>query len=199
MSQDNKYSIDVLLKFAFTVGLVLIVFNTIIAYPKYIFSMFPFIRQPILFICNKLPEICLHPYLIKLLYYTIFTLISFGIEIKKIPSTIQKKVAMFIGITIVVTTDYWLHINFTALSHLIHSSISLFLYVLFLVLIRRHFFYFSKKDQFNEKNEEFNQTKKLMTNPYSVNIKLRDGWINVINPFRGCIVMEPQALVKHSQ
>ena len=28
-----------------------------------------------------------------------------------------------------------------------------------------------------------------MTNPYSVNIKLRDGWINVINPFRGCIVM----------
>ena len=55
--------------------------------------------------------------------------------------------------------------------------------------IRRHFFYFSKKDQFNEKNEEFKQTKTLMTNPYSVNIKMKNGWINVVNPFRGCIVM----------
>ena len=189
MPQDNKYSIDILLKFAFTLGLVLIIFNTIITYPKFIFNEFSFIRKPVLFVCEKIPIICVHSYLIKLIYYTIFTLISFGIEIKRIPSTTQKKVAMLIGLIFVVLTDYWLHVDFSAVSHLIHSTISLFLYLLFLVLIRRHFFYFSKKDQFNEKNEEFTQTKDLMTNPYSVNIKLKKGWINVINPFRGCIVM----------
>lgn len=189
MAQDNKYSIDILLKFAFAFGLSLIVFNTIIIYPNETLTKYPFLRKPVVSICTNIKEICRSPYLIKLLYYTIFTLISFGIEIKRVPSTTKKKILLFIGIVFIIISDYWLHLNRTYVSHLIHSIISLLIYILFLVAIRRHFFYFSKKDQFNEKNEAFNQTKTLMTNPYSVNIKMKNGWINVINPFRGCIVM----------
>ena len=189
MAQENKYSIDILLKFAFAFGLSLIVLHTILIYPRAILTEYPFLRKPIQFICTKIPEICRAPHLIKLTYYAIFTLIPFGIEIKRMPSTSKKKILIFIGLIFILISDYWLHVSFSFVSNLIHSTIAIIFYVLVLVALRRHFFYFSKKDQFNEKNEEFKQTKTLMTNPYSVNIKMKNGWINVVNPFRGCIVM----------
>lgn len=53
------------------------------------------------------------------------------------------------------------------------------------------------KDRFNYENESFEQTSKLEENEYSVNIpmnyyhkgKFRDGWINIVNPFRGTWVV----------
>lgn len=52
-------------------------------------------------------------------------------------------------------------------------------------------------DRFNFENESFEQSKDLVDNEYSVNIpmifywkkKMRHGWINIINPFRGTIVL----------
>lgn len=49
------------------------------------------------------------------------------------------------------------------------------------------------KDRFNFENESFEQCEKKSVTPYSVNIpmryyykgKFREGWINIINPFRG--------------
>jgi hypothetical protein len=53
-----------------------------------------------------------------------------------------------------------------------------------------------KKDIFNTENETFPQEERKLENEYSVNLpakyrlkdKIRDSWINVINPFRGLLV-----------
>ncbi|NEW81687.1 MAG: type IV secretory system conjugative DNA transfer family protein [Mariniphaga sp.] len=53
------------------------------------------------------------------------------------------------------------------------------------------------KDRFNVENESFLQQEKLMLNVYSVNLRtsylyhgeLREGWINIVNPFRATMVI----------
>ena len=45
------------------------------------------------------------------------------------------------------------------------------------------------KDQFNKKNKLFEQEKRKIENPYSVNIKTEDGWLNIVNPFRATMVL----------
>jgi len=45
------------------------------------------------------------------------------------------------------------------------------------------------KDQFNKKNRLFKQEKRRIENEYSVNIKTKDGWLNIINPFRATMVL----------
>src|SRR5690606_14783064 len=53
------------------------------------------------------------------------------------------------------------------------------------------------QDVFNKENETFPQEERLLTNPYSVNLparyrlkeKYRKSWINIINPFRGVMVL----------
>ena len=53
------------------------------------------------------------------------------------------------------------------------------------------------EDRFNFENESFQQSETLVTNDYSVNIpmiyywkrRMHRGWINIINPFRGTIVL----------
>ena len=53
------------------------------------------------------------------------------------------------------------------------------------------------EDRFNFENESFQQSETLVANDYSVNIpmiyywkrKMHRGWINIINPFRGTIVL----------
>ena len=52
-------------------------------------------------------------------------------------------------------------------------------------------------DPFNYENESFMQETKLMANDYSINLPTKfwykkkqwEGWINVVNPFRGAIVL----------
>ncbi len=54
-----------------------------------------------------------------------------------------------------------------------------------------------KHDIFNEENETFPQEERLLENEYSINLpakyqlknKVRSSWINVINPFRGIMVL----------
>lgn len=53
------------------------------------------------------------------------------------------------------------------------------------------------KDRFNRENESFKQEEERMENDYSVNLKTRykhqkrerEGWINLVNPFRGSMVI----------
>ncbi len=55
----------------------------------------------------------------------------------------------------------------------------------------------SDKDPFNLENESFRQEEKLIENEYSINLptryyynkEYRNGWINVVNPFRASIVL----------
>jgi hypothetical protein len=57
------------------------------------------------------------------------------------------------------------------------------------VLIRKLINIRLMDDRFGREGRKFKQTKSLVDNAYSVNIKTKDGWINVINPFRGNIVI----------
>jgi len=53
------------------------------------------------------------------------------------------------------------------------------------------------KDRFNIENESFEQTEKLLNTEYSVNIPMsyyykkrrHKGWINIVNPFRGSLIL----------
>ena len=53
------------------------------------------------------------------------------------------------------------------------------------------------KDIFNKENETFPQEERLLENEYSINLparyqlknKIKDSWINIINPFRGVMVL----------
>lgn len=53
-----------------------------------------------------------------------------------------------------------------------------------------------KKDIFNTENETFPQEERLLDNEYSINLpakyqlkdRIRDSWINIINPFRGILI-----------
>ena len=63
--------------------------------------------------------------------------------------------------------------------------------------ISRYYNYKLGEDRFNFENESFQQSEELNENPYSVNIpmiyyfkgRMHKGWIKIINPFRGTIVM----------
>ena len=63
--------------------------------------------------------------------------------------------------------------------------------------ISRFYNYKLGEDRFNFENESFQQSEELNENPYSVNIpmiyyfkrRMHKGWINIINPFRGTIVL----------
>ena len=63
--------------------------------------------------------------------------------------------------------------------------------------IAKYYNYKVGEDRFNFENESFQQSEALVSNDYSVNIpmiyywkrKMRKGWINIINPFRGTIVL----------
>ncbi len=55
----------------------------------------------------------------------------------------------------------------------------------------------NNKDIFNKENETFPQEERLLKNEFSINLparyrlknKIRDSWINIINPFRGVVVL----------
>ncbi len=63
--------------------------------------------------------------------------------------------------------------------------------------ISRYYNYKVGEDRFNFENESFQQSEELNGNDYSVNIpmiyyfkgRMHEGWINIINPFRGTIVL----------
>ena len=55
--------------------------------------------------------------------------------------------------------------------------------------IRRQFSFMGKDNEFNEDNQVFAQGKKVINNPFSVNFKTDKGTVNVVNPFRGTMVL----------
>jgi len=55
--------------------------------------------------------------------------------------------------------------------------------------IRRIIYHNLLEDQFNKGNKLFDQEKKKVENPYSINLKTNNGWVNIVNPFRGTMVL----------
>ena len=56
---------------------------------------------------------------------------------------------------------------------------------------------FGNEDELNDRDETFDQCRTLIKNEYSINIPMKfrwrhqwhDGWINIVNPFRGTLIM----------
>lgn len=56
---------------------------------------------------------------------------------------------------------------------------------------------FGDEDELNDRDETFDQCRKKIANEYSINIPMKfrwqhqwhDGWINIVNPFRGILIM----------
>jgi hypothetical protein len=180
----NKYNIDSLILFAFTMGFLLVGFDVVLylEIPK---------TEPIQnLVCKYFEFICRKKINVKVVYLLIFTLCSLGVHVKKIPKTSNfKYFSLFI---VFATLLLALGTPFVSKKPYLHGLLTIISSVSFItsiIVFRRYFSYFDNSDQFNEKNEVFKQDKKKRTNKYSVNLRMRNGWINVINPFRGSIVM----------
>lgn len=102
----------------------------------------------------------------------------------------------FIGSYLFIRTT--LSLKELAISYIVFTSVG---FILILTggtylsrIIKLHF---NNKDIFNKENESFPQEERLLNNEYSVNLpakyhlkdKVRNSWINIINPFRGLLVM----------
>ena len=74
-------------------------------------------------------------------------------------------------------------------AYIITLSTGYLLLVTGLLYIRRIIYGNLMKDQFNKKNKLFQQERKKIENPYSINMKTQDGWLNIVNPFRGTMVL----------
>lgn len=150
----------------------------------------------------------------NLIYSKIFTLclilmVSIGSKPKKDIKLNTKKLIIFpalLGLIIVVLSIYFLNKNFN--TNIYNYKLSFILYVLCsflgMILIHIAFDNISKiikssfmKDRFNIENESFDQARKLVDTASSVNLpmlfyfkkRINKGWINIVNIFRGTIVI----------
>jgi hypothetical protein len=112
-----------------------------------------------------------------ILFYIIIGLLLFFIS------------SLFLRLSLPETTSAQLYIVITAIGYLsMLAGGSRMTRLLYLKL---------GKDIFNDQNETFPQEERLLTNEYSINLpaqyhlkdKSRKSWINIINPFRGLLVL----------
>ena len=122
--------------------------------------------------------------------------------VKNQKMTWQKIYATFLGGLVLFFMNWWLlDLPFSPIVNMVIYTITITAgYILLLmsgVWISRMFKHNLMEDVFNVANESFMQETRLMENEYSVNLptkfvyqgKERDGWINVVNPFRATIVL----------
>ncbi len=75
------------------------------------------------------------------------------------------------------------------IAHIMLSSVFLVYCVYQLSEINKMFHSNILADRFQKESKKFDQCEKLIENQYSVNIKTADGFVNVVNPFRGSQVL----------
>jgi hypothetical protein len=183
-NNTDKYSMDSLIIFGYLFGFLLVAFDVTL------YLDMPQLKSSQEFICQKIDILCKNKFNIKILYLLIFFLCSAGTQVKKIPKVAKYKYYSLLLAIIVLSlnliSSYFTIFPFLYLFVTVFSS---FLFISSIIMFRRYFSYFDKSDQFNESNESFSQERKKIVNEYSVNLKMKEGWINIINPFRGSIVM----------
>lgn len=106
----------------------------------------------------------------------------------------------FVVLSVVLYGLHWFPLGIFRLNvwcYMVSSVVGVVLVHIALDNISKYFKDGMAKDRFNFENESFEQCEKEAVNPYSVNIpmryyykgKFREGWINIINPFRGTWVV----------
>ncbi|WP_166923404.1 type IV secretory system conjugative DNA transfer family protein [Flavobacterium poyangense] len=183
-NSGDKYSMDSLIIFGFLIGFLLVAFDVTM------YLDIPELNAGQKFICQKSGFLCRNKINIKIIYLSVFFLCSAGIHVRKIAKVSKYKHYSLLVVLLLLSLNL-VSSCFTEFPvlYLILTVFSAFLFITSIIIFRRYFSYFDKSNQFNENNEIFAQEKKKMTNEYSVNLKMKEGWINIINPFRGSIVM----------
>lgn len=93
--------------------------------------------------------------------------------------------------------NWWMPSQGYAIMYIATSIIGYIVLLIAGVYMGRMLKFNNMDDRFNNENESFQQETKLMDNEYSVNLptrffykkRWRNGWINVVNPFRATIVI----------
>lgn len=93
--------------------------------------------------------------------------------------------------------NWWMPSQGYAIMYIATSIIGYIVLLIAGVYMGRMLKFNNMDDRFNNENESFQQETKLMDNEYSVNLptrffykkRWRNGWINVVNPFRATIVL----------
>jgi hypothetical protein len=128
--------------------------------------------------------------LIRLVLVVAFLVTTLGFHVKLSPNEDNKKplivAVMFLSILIFVVLP---QLKTPLLFNASISILAIIVFVSCFILLRKHFSYFGHEDEFNSKNQEFSQEKNILKNEYSVNFKTDKGYINVVNPFRGTMVL----------
>ena len=132
----------------------------------------------------------LHSFYVRIIALGMFVFGSFGISYKKKPQEDNElhKYVIILGIS---TLFYFLSgtIRIHFYLNTLGTAVSWAVLIWSFVNVRKHFNFFSNKDEFNTKNLVFQQEKEYKENPYSVNLKTENGLINVVNPFRATMVL----------
>lgn len=127
---------------------------------------------------------------LRVMVLGVFVLGAFGISLKKKPEEDEdlKKyvISLIISLFLFVLSG---GVKVILAINLLVTVASKLVFIWSYLHIRRHFNFFSNKDEFNNKNLIFQQEKNYKENPYSVNLKTENGLINVVNPFRATMVL----------
>jgi len=115
---------------------------------------------------------------------------SLGISLKKQPE--EGPELQFYGIIMGASFFVFIlsglsPINFYVITLITVSSFMAFVWSF--LHIKKHYNFYSNKDEFNNENLKFGQEAKYKENEYSVNLKTENGYINVVNPFRATMVL----------
>ncbi|CAZ97237.1 type IV secretory system conjugative DNA transfer family protein [Zobellia galactanivorans] len=188
----DKFSIDILITFALISCLLLLSVDVYTGFYNELNNLEltdRSINQGIKQVYLQLPFLS-NSFFLRIIILGVFMLGTFGISLKKKPeedSDLKKYViSVIISFSLFVLSGGF-KVNLVA--NLIITFASWTGFIWSFLHIRKHFNFFSSKDEFNNKNLIFQQEKVYKENPYSVNLKTENGLINVVNPFRATMVL----------
>lgn len=144
-----------------------------------------------------------NPYASKILAIGLLVISMLGAQGKKEEKLNRKSIAFYliIGLMFYFLSGLFLHLNYPLETvAVIYIGITGTGFLLILAggnLLSRLIRLNLSQDVFNSLNETFPQEERLLTNEYSINLKaqynlkgkIRNSWINIINPFRGLLVI----------
>ncbi len=190
--KNDKYSLDILIIFSFLVSILFILVD--IYYSKYIYIVEKglgneYINIFIIKLFKTFPLIK-NPLLLRTVSLAIVSFCSFGFEVKREVgenSSFMKNI-IIVGSSLIIFLSISV-VKIEIISYTIISFVSYIVYIVGFLKFRKYFNFYDKKDEFNDKNQIFEQEKVVKKNPYSVNFKTENGVINVVNPFRATMVL----------
>ena len=190
--KNDVMSLDILIIFVLLVCMIFLFGNLYISYYDYLAAQHLnsyYITEGLKKISQVAPVIK-NNLVTRLFVLGITTFALFGFGVKKKPGESEQQIKYILitaitGVVFILFGAITTHLYADFLS----TIVAFITYIYGFINLRKYFNFNDRKDEFNEKNQIFNQEKKVKTNPYSVNFKTDKGVINVVNPFRATMVL----------